>query len=94
VAGMDFDSLIRSIPPSGNRRGALAALLGGALGARNLVAADAKNKKKQRKKNRCPCPGGRVRLLNGSCANVGAVNDDCPALCVCRAFPSAEGGFH
>ncbi|MGH2617440.1 MAG: hypothetical protein ACRDJC_19575 [Thermomicrobiales bacterium] len=86
-----FDSLVRSLPPSGNRRGALAALLGGALAALSLTESAAK--KKNMKKKKCGCRGGRKHLTNGSCAKVCADESDCALICACGLL-SVEGERH
>jgi hypothetical protein len=69
-----FDTLARSLTDSRSRRRALAAVLGGALGAAGLAESDARNKKKcppckKRQKGKCRgnqpdgtlCKGGRCQ---------------------------------
>jgi hypothetical protein len=88
--GVRFDSLVRSFSPSSNRRYALGALLGGALGGLSLSESAAKKKNKKKKKKKCGCRGGRKRLSNQSCAKVCNGESDCAQLCVCGFF-SVDG---
>ncbi len=93
-----FDALVRSLPMSSNRRGAFAALLGGALGGISLIQAAAR--KKSKKKKKCRCRGGRKRLSNGSCAKVCDDASDCALACACPTasiegarYSTADVGF-
>jgi len=85
-----FDSLVRSLPMPCNRRGMLAALLGGTLGGLRLSGTAAKKKNKKNKKKKYPCPGGRTHLSNGTCAKVCTSGTVCHQLCQCN--PSSVEG--
>ena len=90
---------------SRNRRGALAALVGGTLGLVTVTRADAKKRgkkggKKGGKKNKPTpppppadiCPTGRTRLSNGTCATIcAAPGQFAQGGCQCTVGPNTEG---
>jgi hypothetical protein len=79
------DSVLSSLLPTGTRRGALVAVLGGALGALGLDDAAARHRRNRKGKHKttCRCPRNRVRLQNDTCAAICAADEDCPANCTC-----------
>jgi hypothetical protein len=87
-----FAALTRRLAATPSRRAAFGALLGAGLAG---IAANT-DAKKRRKRCKCPnpCPGGRLRLPNGTCAAVCASDDACAATCICPAPLSAEGNRH
>jgi hypothetical protein len=96
-----FDALTRRVAATPSRRAALAALLGTGL-AGVLEAGTFAKKGKKRKKacprcptcptsSECPCPGGRLKLTNGTCAVTCTGEPDCPTVCICQTVPSTEG---
>ena len=82
-----FETLLRSVSSSGNRRRVLAALVGATLGLRGLAAAEARKKgKKKKKKKPCGpdtcagcCDGGRCvpGTTFDACGGGGAVCEIC-----------------
>jgi hypothetical protein len=77
-------------PPFGTRRGALGALLGGAIGL--LGETGTASKKRRKRRRRCSCPGDRLRLANGTCAAACETTEDCLGGCECKT--SLEFGKH
>ncbi len=96
-----FDRLARSLTDRRSRRGALAAVVGGALGVAGLAETDAKKSCppcKKRKKGKCkkklpdgtPCGNGVCRA--GTCAACAAGQRVCGSACVDLTTNSAHCG--
>ena len=79
----------RTVSRTPSRRDVLRGIAGFSLGLGAWSVAEPAEARRRRHR----CRHGKTRLINGSCAIVCTVREDCPSGCVC-GNPNTEGARH